>query len=510
MPDRARRRRRRAARREARRRDRQLGRPRQRGVRDRDRGDRSEARVEVVGAARRLVRDASSTAPTTRCRACAARSSSIRSNRAAYVALAEAYRKQQKWADLADTLRAHAEIETDDRRRKVDLLIGLGDLYETQLASTAQGDRGVPGRRRSRRRHSDDALAALERLYRRDEQWANLAKVLDRRAEISEDAGDTGRAAAIRRELATLRAEKLGDLEGAIARYEAAVAANGSDADGAQGARRSLRQDRPHRGLPAHDGAARPGRARGREARDAAQARRRARGSRSDARARGVREAARRRPERRRRATAASSACSKAESNWYELVARCARHIAAAKTPAQRVELYLEAAQVYERELDDPHKAIEALLNVLAIDDDEQDRARACCRGSTCAPRQYDRAVDMLVRHARARGRQGRARCTPRPARSRSRTCCDPEVAQRHLEKALALDAENLARAQARSAQLHEKRGNWQQAVEMLLRAEAASGSRSERIALLWDAGAARRASASRIRRARSSSTSAC
>src|SRR4029079_9542754 len=33
-----------------------------------------------------------------------------------------------------------------------------------------------------------------------------------------------------RRELATLRAEKLGDLEGAITRYEAAVAANGSDA----------------------------------------------------------------------------------------------------------------------------------------------------------------------------------------------------------------------------------------------------------------------------------------
>src|SRR6185503_3430864 len=57
------------------------------------------------------------------------------------------------------------------------------------------------------------------------------------------------------------------------------------------------------------------------------------------------------------------------ESNWYELVAVLARHIAAAKTPAQRSELYLEAAQVYERELDDPHKAIDALMNVLAIED---------------------------------------------------------------------------------------------------------------------------------------------
>src|SRR5690606_23937334 len=59
--------------------------------------------------------------------------------------------------------------------------------------------------------------------------WGKLAKVLDRRAELFAEAGDSGRAAAMRTELATLRAEKLGDLEGAIARYEATVAANGSD-----------------------------------------------------------------------------------------------------------------------------------------------------------------------------------------------------------------------------------------------------------------------------------------
>ena len=50
----------------------------------------------------------------------------------------------------------------------------------------------------------------------------------------------------------------------------------------------------------------------------------------------------------------------KVESNWYELVAVHNRHIAAIKTPAARVELYLEAAQIYERELEDPHKAIDA------------------------------------------------------------------------------------------------------------------------------------------------------
>src|SRR5262249_5322530 len=63
----------------------------------------------------------------------------------------------------------------------------------------------------------------------------------------------------------------------------------------------------------------------------------------------------------------------------------------------------------------------------------------------------------------------------------------DPELAQRHLEKALAQDPENLAGLKS-LAQLHVKRGNWEKAVEMDLRAEAASGSRSERIALLWEA----------------------
>src|SRR3954464_12604236 len=58
-----------------------------------------------------------------------------------------------------------------------------------------------------------------------------------------------------------------------------------------------------------------------------------------------------------------------AESNWYELVAVQKRHIAAVKTPQQRIELYLASAQIFERELEDPHKAIDALMNVLAIDE---------------------------------------------------------------------------------------------------------------------------------------------
>ena len=65
---------------------------------------------------------------------------------------------------------------------------------------------------------AEDGLAALGRLYRRDERWGKLANVLERRADLFEAAGETSRAGVMRHELGTLRAEKLGDLEGAIAK----------------------------------------------------------------------------------------------------------------------------------------------------------------------------------------------------------------------------------------------------------------------------------------------------
>jgi tetratricopeptide (TPR) repeat protein len=403
-------------------------------------------------------------------------------NRGAYVALAELYRKQQKWADLADTLKAHGQVEADVVT-KVGLLIDLGDLYETQLASTAKAIEAYQ-QAFDLDENSDDALAALERLYRRDEKWANLAKVLDRRAEISAEAGDTGRAAAIRRELATLRAEKLGDLEGAIQRYEAAIAANGSDVTALKalvdlydktGRTEDYLRTMERLGAVAPEGEKlQTLRKLALELED-----------RDPSRARDAYEKLIAADPNADDAHRGLERVLRAEANWYELVAAYNRHIASIKTPAARVELYLDAAQVHERELDDPHKAIDCLLNVLAID--EQHKAAL-----SVLPRLYvrtevfDRAVDVLVKHAALEGDKG-APLYAEAGRIAFENLMDPELAQRHLDKALSLDNENLA-ALKTLGQLHEKRGNWTQAVEMLLRAEAASGSRSERIGLLWEA----------------------
>ncbi len=97
----------------------------------------------------------------------------------------------------------------------------------------------------------------------------------------------------------------------------------------------------------------------------------------------------------------------------------------------------------------------------------------------------FDRAVDVLVKHAAEEGDKGAA-LYAEAGRIAFENLADPEVAQRHLEKALSLDNENLAALKV-LGHLREAR-DADAAVEMLLRAEAASGSRTERIALLWDA----------------------
>jgi tetratricopeptide (TPR) repeat protein len=404
---------------------------------------------------------------------------------AAYAALAETQRKQGKWADLADTLRAHAELEQDPKT-KVDLLLGLGDLCESQLSATAKA---IEAYEAAAELHegSDDALAALERLYRRDERWANLAKILDRRAEISEAAGDASRAAALRRELATVRAEKLGDLEGAIARYEAAVAADGGDAaalkalvelyDKTGRTEDYLRtMERLAQVAPEADKLSTLRKlAAELEDRDPARA-----------------------AESYERLIAADPGADdayrglgrvlEAEARWADLVAVHRRHAAAVKAPAQRIELHLASARVLDQRLAAPEQAIEALLNALALD--EQNRAALAALpalyGKTGA---HDRAVDALVRHAalEALGADG-APLYAEAGRIAAEALGDLELAQRHYEQALAGGAEHVPALRGLAA-VHERRGRWAQAVELMLRAEGASGQRLERVDLLWRAG---------------------
>lgn len=396
----------------------------------------------------------------------------------------EVLRKQQKWAELADEIAAHVDREPDVDR-KVDLYLSLGDLYETQLASSARAADAYQAAV-DLDDTNQDALAALERLYRRDERWGKLATVLERRAELFEAAGDANRAAAVRHELGTLRAEKLGDLEGAIAKYEAAVDADPADVSALRALEglyeRAGRTDDYLRVLErlvdVSPPAERPALLR-RLAAELAEA--------DGGAARAVDAYARLldiEPDAED-AYRALERLHRAAGDWYELVGVYERHIAALRAPAPRVDLYNEMARVYEEELADPHRAIEAHMNALAIMDDHRPSLVALARLYERIEA-YDRAVDVLVRHAELDGAGGAELWHAAGAIAADRLD-DPDRAERFFEKARELSPDFLPAVQS-LAHLHRRRRNWATALQLLREAEALSHNRLEKIDLLAQA----------------------
>ncbi len=405
-------------------------------------------------------------------------------NREAHHTFAEVLRKQSKWAELADAVRAHVAVETDTEQQ-LDLYIALGDLYESQLASPTKAMEAYAAAVELDPTN-DDTLAALERIYRRDERWGKLAKVLERRADVIEAAGDTGRAAAIRRELGTLRAEKLGDLEGAIQRYEASIDADPADIAALKALEdlydKTGRTEDYLRTLERLATYAPEGEKLIKLRKLAAELEER---EGSEARAISAYERILDLDGAAEDAFRGLARLFGAAGKWYDVITLKERHIAAAKSPAQKLELYLEAAGIHEKELADPHRAIEGHLNVLALEEHHRGALTALARLYQ-RTETWDRAVAMLVRHAEAEGNRGAA-LWAEAGRLAFAELRDPEVAERYLEKALTIEPDHLVALRS-AAKLHQTRGAWAKAVEHLLRAEEASGSRLERVEILAEA----------------------
>ena len=316
----------------------------------------------------------------------------------AYIGLADLYRSSHRWTELADLITEHVAIENDVKKAH-DLYLALGELYETQLASSRRAIDAYQSAAELAR-DNDAALAALERLFRRDERWSKLADVLDQQAQMFETT-NSRRSSAIRRELAALRADKLDDQAGAIAEYEAALAVEPDDS-------RTLRAladlyessgqtDEYLRTLEALIDALPEGEQPlllSRLAEDVAER------DRQKAtwcyeriivieRAGPVVERAYRALERFRRHDGA----------WQDLANTLAEHIEVAEDAHSRSSMYIHLAAIYDTHLNDPHRAIEAYLHSLELDD----KNRTCLAALGNLFQQtgaWARAVQVMVQHA--------------------------------------------------------------------------------------------------------------
>jgi len=397
--------------------------------------------------------------------------------------LGDVFRVQQRWAELADALSALAEREPD-RSQLLDLLLQLGDLNETQLASTA---RAIDAYQRAfdLDPDCDDALAALERLYRRDERWGKLARVLERRAEIYEEEGEAATAAATRRELATLRADKLGDMEGAIAKYEAALKIDPRDV----AALHSLEELYDKVGRTAEYlrtlerlcEVAPAGEKTKLLRRLAVESEEREGGTERAIRC--YEEVSQIEPQSED-ALRALERLYRSVERWDDLLNVLARHAEASRAPATRAELWASAADVYEKELEDPHRAVEAHQNAMAAQAERRESLAALAR----LYRRIDasaRALEVLVQHAKLEGDRGADLWVE--AGEVAAELGDPEVGQRHLERALSIDPRH-QRALVALARLHQGGGQWANAASRLVDAAECTASRRDKIDLLLEA----------------------
>src|SRR5690606_13427845 len=148
----------------------------------------------------------------------------------------------------------------------------------------------------------------------------------------------------------------------------------------------------------------------------------------------------------------------RAERRWDELLSALSRHAEVVKAPASRAELWASAGEVYEAELEDPHRAVDAHQNALAAQADRRDSLVALARLYQRIDA-HARALDVLVQHARLEGDRG-ADLWVQAAEVASGALGDPEVAERHLERALAVDPSH-QRALVALARLHQAAGQW-------------------------------------------------
>jgi len=400
----------------------------------------------------------------------------------AYDGLVHVLRKQQRWADLADTLSAHVDVCTE-LGKQVELYLAMGELYETQLASTSKAIESYEMAAELEER-TDEALCALERLYRRDERWSKLAQVLESRASFFDAAGDVARAQAVRSELAGLRADKLGDLEGTIKKHETTLERDERNLE----ALRALEDlyDKAGRAgdylkVLATLAEVTTGKSQVAALRKLATEVEKRHTSPEQA-VEAYQKLIELAPESADAQRGLARALRQA-GRWYELVEALESQIAETSAPAPKAELLAELAEVYERELDDPHKAIDGHLKALALVASYGPSLTALARLYQ-QTENWDRALEVLARHAEAEQSADLWRQAGSLAADRS---SDLEVAQGFFGKALELDAGHVPTLMA-LAKLYRRAGEHERAAKQLLLAERHSQNRDQRVAFLTEA----------------------
>ncbi|HSD87106.1 MAG TPA: tetratricopeptide repeat protein, partial [Kofleriaceae bacterium] len=287
----------------------------------------------------------------------------------ALAGMAELQRKRGSWSELIETLQRHAAVEPD-KGKKTALYIDLAELLERQMQ-----DIGGAIHSYQQALHQDGssrtALVALDRLYRRAEQWEPLIEVLSKRAELSNDDNEIIK---FRLEIGTIWDLRLFDAGQAITAYQKVLDLDPSNLTALralEGLYEKTEQTEKYLDVLEAQLDATPSDAERVSLYERMAAAWEERFGKLDRAAEALEKIVAI-DSRNYNAYRELARLYQAAGKYEALVETYRNHIMATADVAIRVELYVQMGQVYEVELKEVDRAIEAYNDVLSFDGDEE------------------------------------------------------------------------------------------------------------------------------------------
>jgi tetratricopeptide (TPR) repeat protein len=335
--------------------------------------------------------------------------------------------------------------------------------------------------------HSMAALSALERQYRQAQQWPDLIEVLQKKAGVLEDTEDVIRH---KHQIGQLYEEKLGDGQRAVETYKEILSVDPQSLE----ALKALERLYERTGDMEHY-------------LDVLEQQLDVTGTDEERislyeRMASAWEEQFRKPERaceslekillindRHEPTLqALERLYRQERRSPELVETLRRHINAVNDPTVRISLYAQMGEVYEEELRDVDRAVEAYNDILSFDGDNNAALAALARLYEKIE-DWDRAIESASRLVELTDdRDTRVDLYQRIGRIYEERLDDALTAETRYADALALNPSYLPAMQSLTS-LYQERGDWLKAAQMMVRAEEVVPNQLEKAKLLFEAG---------------------
>ena len=400
-------------------------------------------------------------------------------------ALEDFYRKQKRWNDLVTVLARHAECETEPTAR-VDILLQLADTYETQVGDATQAVNAYQ-RALDTDERCIDAINALERLYRRTQAWDRLVDVLAKKSQVVDD---TDQAIKLKLQVGELWEDRLGDNDRAVEAYKEVLSVDPRNLPALTaldtlyektGRMEEYLENLEHRlevSPPEED----------RVATYQKMATIWEENFAKPDRASEVLEKILLIDDKNAKAYRDLERLYQQERKWEALVETYRKHLGVTSDGTERIQIFTKMGQVYETELRDLDKAIESYNDVLSVEAEHPEALAGIARLYE-ETSQWDQAVEVMRRLIRiSADPKEKVDLNYRLGKIFDEQMQDPEPAQEYLVEALSQDPAHVP-SMLSLLGLYKRRGDWQKAAQLMVRAEAATVNPLEKSRLLHEAG---------------------